>query len=280
MRTLTEVQITSNTRLSELNTSMATLATQLSELAEQEKIAQQIANLQTQLSASVGNQDKLEEAYKVKWEKAADVFIQDFLNSSWGQSAEDNRKVASFGLDRISAIDYINKLKLGGKGFEYQLDFANPLDITNSILSDDKNRDGYAWVAGEYSKAPNKAALDLLGTLRTESLAIEKLREQIRALGGIPQFAVGTNYVPEDMTARIHKGERIIPAADNTALMDALTSPARRDAVLVEEIRLLRAEIAAMKAGTDSTAKHTAKTARLLDRVMPDGDALSVRTAT
>lgn len=34
----------------------------------------------------------------------------------------------------------------------------------------------------------------------------------------IPSFDVGTNNVPEDMLAMIHKGERIIPAADNAAL--------------------------------------------------------------
>ena len=82
------------------------------------------------------------------------------------------------------------------------------------------------------------------------------------------------------MVAQIHKGERIIPAADNAALMEALTSPARRDALLLDEIKALRAEVSALKAANTATATHTAKTARLLDRVMPDGDALSVRTAT
>ena len=39
---------------------------------------------------------------------------------------------------------------------------------------------------------------------------------------GLASFAVGTNVVPSDMIAQIHAGERIIPAADNRALMAAV----------------------------------------------------------
>lgn len=61
---------------------------------------------------------------------------------------------------------------------------------------------------------------------------------------GIPKFAVGTNYVPNDMLAQIHQGERIIPAADNRALMAALQSggAGASQAEVVAELRALREE--------------------------------------
>ena len=37
--------------------------------------------------------------------------------------------------------------------------------------------------------------------------------------GGMPSFGTGTAYVPKDMVARIHKGERIVPAHQNDNMM-------------------------------------------------------------
>lgn len=89
---------------------------------------------------------------------------------------------------------------------------------------------------------------------------------------GIPRFAVGTNYVPQDMLAQVHQGERIIPAADNRALLDALNGGGNVIDIrpLLDEVRLLRSEVQAV-------AGHTGKTSRLIERVMPDGDAIATR---
>lgn len=48
-------------------------------------------------------------------------------------------------------------------------------------------------------------------------------------VGKHPSFDVGTNNVPEDMVANIHKGERIIPAADNAELMRRLSKEEIKD---------------------------------------------------
>lgn len=44
----------------------------------------------------------------------------------------------------------------------------------------------------------------------------------VESFGALASFDKGTNYVPNDMVAQIHAGERIVPAADNRELMAAV----------------------------------------------------------
>lgn len=44
----------------------------------------------------------------------------------------------------------------------------------------------------------------------------------VAAFDTLSSFDVGTNYVPRDMIAQVHAGERIIPRADNAALIGAM----------------------------------------------------------
>lgn len=96
------------------------------------------------------------------------------------------------------------------------------------------------------------------------------LSETLGVLGlPVPAFAVGTNYVPKTMLAQIHEGEAIVPRAYNPAAGgsapggDAL---AAQFSALVSELQGLRAEVR-------SGVNHSAKTARILDRVAQDGTA-------
>jgi phage-related minor tail protein len=74
---------------------------------------------------------------------------------------------------------------------------------------------------------------------------------------GLHPFAVGTNSVPEDMPAFIHKGERVIPAADNRALMARLANPSGNNEALATEIRALRETVAKQQAALDRIASNT-----------------------
>jgi hypothetical protein len=67
----------------------------------------------------------------------------------------------------------------------------------------------------------NGMAGDLLGTIGKGLFGIGGGSESkttgdfARMDRGLPSFDVGTDFVPYDMVAKIHKGERIVPAAQN-----------------------------------------------------------------
>lgn len=121
-----------------------------------------------------------------------------------------------------------------------------------------------------YGKAKELAAL---------AKQVEDMRNKIISLGGIPQFAVGTNFVPDDMLAKVHKGERIIPAADNSRLFDALNNSSNDDPELVLEVRSLREELSLLRAEARATATNTAKMTKQWDRATGENDVLVVKVA-
>lgn len=88
---------------------------------------------------------------------------------------------------------------------------------------------------------------------------------------GIPAFASGTNNVPHDMLAMIHKDEAIIPAPFNPERY----SKASGNTALVEEIKALRAEVSRLReeqrAGNNAIAANTRKTAQALTKFDTDG---------
>lgn len=88
----------------------------------------------------------------------------------------------------------------------------------------------------------------------------------------LPSFDVGTNYVPKDMVAMVHEGEAIVPRRFNPSIHGGSSN----NKALVEEVKALREEL---KIALAVVANHTGKTAKTLDRVMPEGDALTVRIA-
>jgi hypothetical protein len=261
LRQLVGESITNSARILQLNSSMDALKNAIVAMTAAEKTKADIAN---------GN-----------------MLLKALTEQQAGAIAGVNA-----GIDRIWQLQ-----SLYGSG-QYINAKAGPLDYSNSaqfavvdgLYSQQYGQHSYATMTGYNNISAFKAAyaaeklsdktLGQASTLKDLKDQIEAQRSAIRALGGIPQFAVGTNWVPRDMTARIHEGERIIPAADNSELMRRLSSPRENNTALLAELKALRAEVVQLRAETRATAQHTGKAARLLDRAMPDGDALSVRATT
>lgn len=129
-------------------------------------------------------------------------------------------------------------------------------DIRNYVSSK-----GLTTPAEIYAAAvANNADVYAVGAAYGLSAAETDLSLSQAGVNRLPGFAVGTDYVPYDMTANIHKGERITPAAYNRS--DAT------NADLIAEIKALREEI---RAGNMSIAATSSKTARVLDRWDGDG---------
>jgi hypothetical protein len=87
-------------------------------------------------------------------------------------------------------------------------------------------------------------------------------------------FAVGTNYVPYDMTANIHQGERIIPAADNRALMAALNTQGGGNAELITAVKKLEDRLASIDHNTADTAVTNRRLDANIDQVSEGGNGL------
>lgn len=94
----------------------------------------------------------------------------------------------------------------------------------------------------------------------------------------VPAYAAGSAFIPRDTLALVHEGERIIPAADNRALIAAMSG----DSGMASELRALRAEVALLRqsnsAENSAIANHAKTAADVLDTSARGGRSLYTRT--
>ena len=132
----------------------------------------------------------------------------------------------------------------------------------------------------ELARAVVELGRGVVGTSAEQAVLTARTMAALRSVLGslarigidVPAFASGTNYVPATMLATVHAGERIIPAADNTAILDALRGGHAGDPALLAQVAALRAEVRAV-------AAHAYDTVKALRRVTED-DALRTVAAT
>jgi tape measure domain-containing protein len=149
---------------------------------------------------------------------------------------------------------------------------ANLNKLYQSVLGRAPDAEGLAFWMNAYGSTMDAA----------ETADFLKVAQGTDEYKKLHPFAVGTNFVPEDMPAFIHAGERIIPAADNRELMNRLASPSGNNDALLAEVKALRAEVQAFRiansAENTSIAKSSAKSADALDGAVNGGRPLLTAT--
>ena len=162
-----------------------------------------------------------------------------------------------------------------------QLEANAPQDYAADSLAMLGQIDAALMVLDASSKSAEKIIADAV-TAGSENTA-NGLRAVIAALTGksVPAFATGGSFggglriVGENGPELEATGpSRIFSASQTRAMLNGGGNDE-----MVQELRALRQEVAGLRAEAQATAGHTSKTARLLDRAMPDGDALATRTA-
>lgn len=148
-----------------------------------------------------------------------------------------------------------------------QADIGGLKDYSSSTLSLDSIK---ASIAGSAEAQARALGVDVQNKFN------DLVNQQLGYTNTIKSFAVGTNFVPNDMLANIHKGERIIPAADNNLLLQRLSSPQGDNSELKEELKDMKL---LLKAALDKIADNTKQSADLLDAVTAGGNAMLTEVA-
>jgi hypothetical protein len=115
--------------------------------------------------------------------------------------------------------------QLYSSGDQYNVAKATVVGILDATKADLENRKTEIQLQLEELESSNRFLTKIEENTKSTNDLIQSYLAAVSVYNiasqqqGARSFAVGTNYVPYNMTAQIHRGERIVPAADNTMLM-------------------------------------------------------------
>lgn len=154
------------------------------------------------------------------------------------------------------------------------------LDFYQGIRTNTDTLIAAGWTADALAKAMIEGGVSLTDMAKAYGITAAEIAANLLKGGAtvLPQLAVGTNYLPDDMVIQAHKGERIIPKADNEQLMRYISgggsSNATDNSALITEIRALRVQNERLEARLNAIQQNTKVTSDLLDQVTEGGNAM------
>jgi len=149
------------------------------------------------------------------------------------------------------------------KSAAYVMSSDDMMSLNSAILMDQYKGDGGYSSRLLLSRWGVDSLTKLEDFKKTNATLLGSLLNPIPDMA-LPSFDVGTNYVPQDMIAQIHKGEAIIPARYNN----------QGNEDLVNEVRALRATVVQLLQTTNSVETNTRKSKDVLVRVTQDGEGM------
>lgn len=203
-------------------------------------ILEQIYALEDQRAAAEASARAAEEAARAQEAAARDA---ERAAEEQARAAEQIRDAWQSVTDSLlDEVQRIRDLAIGDSGLSYQSAVAKFGATTSLARAGDQDS---AKLLPQLSRTmlslaeAQATSLSELQAIRARTAS--SLEETSRILAAqfglsLPQFAVGTNYVPQDMVAVVHKGEAIVPAAYNPAAGGSSS----RDDALLSEVRALR----------------------------------------
>lgn len=239
---------------------MAVATARTGQLSSTQSLAQQQADYAKNYSLALSTSGGVQAAYADKLSAAIPVLATSLMDTAssrteWALATAkvyaQAEKVASLIDSNVAAMDYQTET----------LATLGSIDATLAALEAGTNT-----AAGIISAAVTAGA----------DLTAAGLRNVVTQLGGVPAFDVGTNYVPHDMLAMVHEGEAIVPKRYNTGAGSGVGGNTQRLEQLVQD---LTAEVANLRIEARATASNTNKTAKILERVTPDGNSLQTVAA-